>query len=100
MYYQSTWACDVNSERFVTETHSRVTLQTVPVSGLWCIYISLCCAEIDSFFRRILSATFCAVGSQYSNGWWLLQDNLQVNVLLKVGMYERMILGVEMEQMK
>jgi hypothetical protein len=52
------------------------------------------------FFRRAFCETFCAWVSQYSNFCLLLKDTLQLQVLFKVGMYERMGVGVEMEIMK
>jgi len=56
--------------------------------------------KVDSFFRRTFRETFCACVSQYSNCCLLLKDTLQLYVLFKVWMYERMGVGVEMEIMK
>ena len=39
-------------------------------------------------------------GSQYSNVCLSLRDTLQLQVLFKFGMYEWMIVGVEIENMK
>jgi len=38
--------------------------------------------------------------SQYLNFCLSLRDTLQVQVLFKVGMYGRVVVGVEMEKMK
>ena len=101
MYYSSMLACDENSEWFVTEAHSTITMQIVHTSVLYWIYFSLCRALNRFIFQKdFLWNILYMGGSQYSNVCLSLRDTLQLQVLFKFGMYERMIVGVEIENMK
>ena len=62
MYYHSTWACDENSECFVIDTNSPVTLQNVHNSALWCIYISLCFAGNRFIFQKDFMCNILCMG--------------------------------------